>query len=314
MTAGPRVSVSVTTYNHERYIAQALDGVLMQETDFEYDVVVGDDCSTDGTRDIVLDYAARFPERVRPVLPEQNLGDGGKPMFIETIRHCRGALVAMLDGDDYWTAPDKLQRQVEFLDAHPDCSMVFHDALKVDESGARPPQPYSPENTPPLLTTADLLRGNPVASPTPMIRREVMTEFPQWYLDSPWGDWPLYLMAAECGQVGYVPEVMAVYRAHGAGAWSRVDGVQRAATVIAFYDTLDAGLRERHSVEIGHALAWRYSILARNYANVGHVGNACASLWRSLRLDPRARRTGYVELARTALGSCINRLVHRARE
>jgi len=107
------VSVLVTTYNHERYIAQALDSVLMQETDFDYEIVILEDCSTDATREIILAYQKRHPDKIRLRLAAQNQCSN-KP-FAEEFQASSSPYIAMLDGDDYWTSPEKLQKQVEFL-------------------------------------------------------------------------------------------------------------------------------------------------------------------------------------------------------
>ena len=96
-----KVSVCMITYNHERFIAQAIESVLMQETDFRVELVIGEDCSTDGTRAIVREFGERFPERIRLLLPEHNLGM--MPNFVATLSACRGQYVALLEGDDYWT-------------------------------------------------------------------------------------------------------------------------------------------------------------------------------------------------------------------
>ena len=113
--ADVKVSVAMITYNHERFIAQAIESVLMQQTDFAVELVIGEDCSTDGTRAIVRDYGERYPERIRLLLPEHNLGM--MPNFVATLKACRGQYVASVEGDDYWTDPHKLQKQVDFLES-----------------------------------------------------------------------------------------------------------------------------------------------------------------------------------------------------
>ena len=130
-----KVSVLVITYNHEKFIAQALDSVLMQETDFIYEIIVGEDCSSDQTRKIVLAYGEKYPDKVRLLLPEQNLGMMYN--FITTYRACRGQYIAILEGDDYWTSDRKLQKQVDFLDSHQDCTACFHNVNVVYESDSK---------------------------------------------------------------------------------------------------------------------------------------------------------------------------------
>src|SRR4051794_11773039 len=128
--AGPgpmKLTVAMITYNHEPFIAQALDSILMQQVSFDHEILIGEDCSTDRTREIVRAYRQRYPDKIRLQLPETNRGM--MQNFVAVLAAARGDYVALLEGDDYWTAPDKLARQVAYLDAHPECAICFHDAL-----------------------------------------------------------------------------------------------------------------------------------------------------------------------------------------
>jgi glycosyltransferase involved in cell wall biosynthesis len=224
-----RVSVLLTSFEHERYIAQALDGVLAQRgVDFE--LLVGDDASTDGTRAVIAEYARAHPGVIRTLLPQRNLGNGGKAIFSDLIELARGDYLAVLDGDDYWTAPDKLLRQVAYLDEHPECSMCFHDVLCVYEDGARADEPYNGPDQPAEVDVATLLDRCVVASCSPLFRRETISPLPPWYFQLPWGDWSLYFIAAGHGALRYLPDVMGVYRIHSAGmysALSRLEALER---------------------------------------------------------------------------------------
>ncbi|MEM6399437.1 MAG: glycosyltransferase family 2 protein, partial [Cyanobacteria bacterium P01_D01_bin.116] len=115
----PMVSVSLVTFNHEKFIAQAIESVLLQEVDFSYEIIIGEDFSSDKTREIVIEYQKQYPDIIRLILPEENLGYYGQKIFVQTLQACRGKYIALLDGDDYWTTPNKLQQQVDFLDNHP---------------------------------------------------------------------------------------------------------------------------------------------------------------------------------------------------
>ena len=120
----PKVSVVMITYNHEKFLGQAIEGVLMQETGFPVELVIGEDCSTDGTRRIALEYATKYPNVGRVLQPVRNLGVSRN--LAATLAACRGGYVAMCEGDDYWIHPDKLQKQVSFLDANPAYVMCCH--------------------------------------------------------------------------------------------------------------------------------------------------------------------------------------------
>lgn len=127
------VSVIVLTYNHEKYIRQALDGILMQKTSFRYEVLVGDDASTDGTSDIVREYAVRFPGVLQLYAQERNVGVSRNAYELLTV--ARGVYLATCEGDDYWTDSSKLQIQFDFLESHPGCSACTHDITIVGEDG-----------------------------------------------------------------------------------------------------------------------------------------------------------------------------------
>ena len=119
MSQQPDVSVAMMTYFHEKYIAEAIDSVLSQITTYTYEIVISDDGSADGTREILKDYAERYPSIIKIHFNERNLGISKNNY--ETRRRCRGRYIATLSGDDYWLDAHKLQTQVEYLDAHPDC-------------------------------------------------------------------------------------------------------------------------------------------------------------------------------------------------
>src|SRR6267154_2103125 len=132
-----QVSVVLITYNHEAYVAQAIETVMSQQTDFEYELIISEDCSTDRTREIIQEYQRRYPERIRLFLSEHNVNDNS--VWTRAWTAARGRYIATLDGDDYWTSPDKLQRQRNFLDVHKEYSACFHNADVVWEDNREPP-------------------------------------------------------------------------------------------------------------------------------------------------------------------------------
>jgi glycosyltransferase involved in cell wall biosynthesis len=234
------VSVLVTTYNHERYIAQALDSVLMQETDFDYEIVILEDCSTDATRQIVLAYQKRHPDKIRLRLAPQNECNS-KP-FVEEFLAAPSPYIAMLDGDDYWTSPKKLQKQVEFLNAHPECALCFHNALRIYEGENRAALPHNIAGQKRISAIEDIWEHNFIAGCTPMVRKNAVGTFPEWYHDLLWGDWPLYILCALHGKIGYIDEILGVYRIHSQGFWSRLNAIQKLEWWIAFYEAMNANL------------------------------------------------------------------------
>ena len=124
------VSIFCITYNHGKYIRQALDGILMQKTNFEYEVIIGDDCSKDNSRQIILEYKEKFGDKLKILFHEHNLGAIENVRIIES--YAKGKYVISLETDDYWTDPYKLQKQVDYLDAHPEVFAVAHRCQVVD--------------------------------------------------------------------------------------------------------------------------------------------------------------------------------------
>src|SRR5215208_3554649 len=155
------VSVSVITYNHERFIVQALESILIQKVNFKYEVIIGDDCSTDNTRKILEEYAVKYPDRIKLILHEKK-GEGipGKLNFISTIEAARGKYIALLDGDDFWTDESKLQKQVDFLEKNPGYSICFHKASILYDGTDTFSYRDVNKDTPASTSLYDLIKGN----------------------------------------------------------------------------------------------------------------------------------------------------------
>ena len=130
----PVLSVLLITYNHEKYISEALDSVLMQKTDFDYEIVIGEDCSADRTRQILDEYKKKYPDRIRLLYRSRNYGRPTLNVY-ETALSCKGRYIATLEGDDYWTDPDKLQKAVSYLESHPEYSGCANPSRLVGEGG-----------------------------------------------------------------------------------------------------------------------------------------------------------------------------------
>lgn len=214
-----KVSVCVITYNHEAFIAQAIESVLMQRADFAYELVIGEDCSTDGTRNIVQQYAEKYPEIIRPLFREENLGMHRN--FVDTLAHCQGEYVALLEGDDYWTDSYKLQKQAEFLDEHPEYVLVCGNALTIrEDEGYRvlrvaQNQPCSFD-----FGTRDLVIDYPFTTLTLMFRNGMVKQFPdEFYQSRSSGIRWLVLLLSLHGLCGYVNDTVGVYRIHSGGVY-----------------------------------------------------------------------------------------------
>ena len=267
--AGPiRVSVVVCTYNHEPFIDQALASVLGQDTSFGFEVIVSEDCSTDATRDIVLRWRDEHPDRIRLLLSERNLRSN--EVVARGFRAATGEYVALLDGDDYWTSPLKLQRQADFLDAHLECALCFHDAEVVDDAGnSIAGRRWTPVSQKTISTLEDIWFGNFIATCSTLFRRSALPDIPAWYADFfPITDWPLYILCAEHGDIGYVPEVMAAYRLHVRGLYSPLSADEKLRATDRFYRLMNERTAYRHNAVARRAhrrffLDWAHEHLAR---------------------------------------------------
>lgn len=223
----PKVSVSLITYNHERYIAEAIESVLMQRTNFPYELIIGEDESQDRTREIVKEYGARYPDRIRLHLHSRstNISYGGRPTgrhnFVNNLRSARGEYIALLDGDDYWIAPDKLQQQVDLLDSRPECSTCFHPVTRIDEGGRALSDALDVSDVKQTYTVYELLDRKFFANTASVLfRRGLFGEFPDWYFEAPVGDFPLHVLNGLSGDFAFIEKSMAAYRIHGASIWS----------------------------------------------------------------------------------------------
>lgn len=233
MSATPKVTVSITAYNHAPFLRQALDGALAQRTDFPVGILVGEDDSTDGTREIVREYAARHPDCITAYFHDSASKlriKGrltGRNNLAHNLRAARGEYIALLDGDDFWTDDTKLARQVAQLDADPTLSTSFHHALVVDEAGA-------PVETAPTIRTVkerytleEMIAGDFEAQTcTVLFRRSAIDPLPAWFFETPVGDFPLHVLNGHRGDFGFIDRTMGCYRVHAGGIWSGGRGTQ----------------------------------------------------------------------------------------
>ena len=215
---GPPVKVSVLclTYNHEAYIEETIAGFLKQDVNFSVEFLIADDCSNDRTPSIVAAAAAR-DNRIRPIYRNSNLGPGRN--FAELAACARGEYVALCEGDDYWTDPSKLRLQVEFLDENRDHSICFHPVLVLHQNSPEKNYVFPAREDGPSLP--QLVRANAIQTNSVMYRWRFPGGFPADYDPEVIPqDWHLHLLHAEVGKIGFIPEVMAVYRRHEQGMWA----------------------------------------------------------------------------------------------
>lgn len=259
----PKVSISLLAYNHEAFVAKAIESVLLQKVNFACEIVVGEDCSLDSTREIVLNYQKKYPDKIRVFLSKKPLNNrqSGRLNLIRNLKACRGEYVALLDGDDYWTSPHKLQKQVDYLDNHPTCAICFHDVFRLYEDGSE--QPWGlPSVQKERYILEDLLAGNFIPTCSTMFRNKLFDEFPEWYYEAAMGDWPLHILNAHYGDIGFIDEVMGVYRIHRGGIWSSKDTADLLHKSIRAAETIQQGLSSKHREKMENTIGhWYWKII-----------------------------------------------------
>ncbi|MEO7217057.1 MAG: glycosyltransferase [Gemmatimonadaceae bacterium] len=217
----PKVSVTVVTFNHEDFIGPCLESLVSQRTNFAFEVVVGDDASTDGTRQVIRKYAERYPRIVRPIYQERN---GGVRANLEAVmRAARGSYIAHVDGDDL-ALPGKLQRQADLLDSRPDVAVCFHNVRVFESVTGRDLGVFTSSSSPKMQTLDDIVRyGTVYSTSSKMCRRESLGTLTVDPNTTHILDWLLHIRSASTGGIAYIDEVLGAWRRH-AGGTTAADG------------------------------------------------------------------------------------------
>lgn len=230
MITEPLVSVSIITYRHGDFIRQCLESVLMQETSFPFEILLGEDESSDGTREICQEYAEKYPDLIRLFLHkrEDNLEIHGRATgrlnLLNNLQQAKGKYIALLDGDDYWTDPTKLQIQFDAMEADSGAMGSFHDCeiLNQETGSSRPRIGDRPIDTD--VDLGSLIRENNIPTASMFFRNTVdWYDLPDLFFDTIKGDYMVAIMVARKGPWKYLDEKMSVYRVHSGGQWSGVE-------------------------------------------------------------------------------------------
>lgn len=290
-----KVSVLMITYNHEKYIAQAVNSVLMQQVDFDYELVVGEDCSTDNSRNVLLSFQERYPDKIRLLSSETNVGVNRN--FIRTYRACPGQYIALLEGDDYWTSPHKLQQQVDFLENHSEFGGCFHNVQMYFEDETKSQRLMRPSDQPKIVTLKDLLAAKIIPTCAVMFRNGLFEGFPDWAFSLKMTDWLVYILTAQYGPFGYLDAVMATYRIHSGGVWSSMNYIQQLAADIEFLELLEDFLTVDYRNIIRDSISKRWAKVAATLVDqaiqcssidtaIEDLEQKSASLFADLELSP----------------------------
>jgi len=219
-----KVSVLIITYNHEKFIATAIESVLNQRTSFEIEIVVGEDCSTDGTRKILEEFQEKFPDKIKLLLHDKNVGMHRN--FEMVLTKCAGEYIAVLEGDDYWTDSLKLQRQVEFMEANPDCTECFHKVTVIYQDKSQQSHDFPVGVTKAKFNLEDVVSSFFIPTLSIMFKRSAIAKLPAVFYRITNPDWMIHVLCSEKGKVGFIDEVMGVYRVHSGGVWSGISRVK----------------------------------------------------------------------------------------
>lgn len=292
----PLVSVVCITYNHELYIRDALEGFLMQETDFPFEIIIHDDASTDRTAEIVQEYANQYPNLILPILQTENQYSKGKKASAICFARARGEYVAICEGDDYWIHPRKIQTQVESLRERKGCELSFHPAFERNEATGREKLIARHAKQDKVFSTSEVIRGGGGFCPTAslFLKRSVLENMPEWfYKKAPVGDYFWQVYGSLKGGANYQNEPMCVYRVHTNGSWSSrmfllEDYLRFNTSFIKALDDMNKNLNFFYSKEISfHKSLVLYS-LAKSFLKAKNINMFKKTISRSWKEKPFA--------------------------
>jgi glycosyltransferase involved in cell wall biosynthesis len=217
MIKKPKVSILCITYNQKDYIKQCIDSFLMQKTDFDFEILINDDASNDGTSEILKEYRAKYPDKIILNLQQENqYSKGIRNMMVRfLLPRAKGKYIAICEGDDYWTDKTKLQKQVDFLDSNPDYSVCFHPVRVFFENKEKEDYIF-PRDMTDGFTFESLLGANFIQTNSVMYRKQ---DYKGMAVDVIPGDWYLHIYHAKFGKIGFINQVMSDYRRHPGGIW-----------------------------------------------------------------------------------------------
>lgn len=219
----PMVTVRTSTYQHGLYIKDCIEGVLMQKTEFPIEFVIGEDFSTDGTREIVFDYAEKYPDIIRVITADYNVGskaNGGR-----CKRAARGKYMATCEGDDYWTDPLKLQKQVDFMEENAELSGCFH-ACKIEYQDSQR-EKIIRDKVKNIFDLGYYLERDIFATTGSLLYKRKISNTPKWTNNIFAGDFVIKYFILVDGNMGYIDDVMGVYRKGVPGSWSKQELTQK---------------------------------------------------------------------------------------
>ena len=268
----PVVSVAMTAFHSELWLSRALESVLQQRTAFPFEIVIGDDCSSDGTVKVMLAYQERHPGAIRALTRSTRLGM--QRNYFDTFAHCRGKYIAWLDADDYWTDPDKLARQVSLLEADPTVSVCAHFVRQVRSTGEVELE-RSPAMVPGRYSLKNIIRQNFIPSPSIMFRNGVQLQLPPEFFEiGGIVDWPILVQAALAGDIVLMDAIMADYVLTPGSAYMSKSVLHQEWLDLEFCEYMVKTLSSKWQRAVRASKGRRCEAIAYHLAKCGNFGEA----------------------------------------
>jgi len=217
------VSILCMTFNHELYIQEAINGFLMQETIYPFEVIIHDDASTDATASIAKSFADLYPNIVKLVVQKENQYSKGEKVGLIAFGYASGKYIALCEGDDYWIDPHKLQIQINEMMRNSECDISFHPAMRIDASGMNPSKETCRHKNATLVLPAEKIirnAGSYMPTASLMFKRKTFEDLPYWFYQVPVGDYFLQCLASINAGALYINRAMSVYRSNVPGSWT----------------------------------------------------------------------------------------------
>jgi glycosyltransferase involved in cell wall biosynthesis len=298
-------------FQQERLIAQAIESVLMQRTRFPFELVVSEDCSTDGTRCVISSYEQRYPGQVRLLAPHPRGNLGIVPNWIRAYAACRGEYTAALEGDDYWTDATKLQTQVDAMDAHQSWALCHHCVRYVHGDTSEALTLFPPEEHRGLSGFRQLLQTNFIQTCAVMFRRRLVLRLPDKMARLSLGDWPTCLLYAQHGDIGYIDRVMSNYRVHAGGTWSQSSMAKRTWRLAEMFGTVRECVGRENQRAVARRAYHAYIDAAKTAYRAGDLVSAVWGAVEAVKLVGLSDR-GVTQHISARLGGLLRAITRRA--
>lgn len=262
------IDIPMCVYNHGKYVEKAIEGVLNQKTNFGFRLIIGEDCSTDNSRELVKKYLPGNEDKLKVFFHERNIGAHANSKIL--FDACTSKYIALCDGDDYWVDENKLQMQVDFLENNPDFAICCHHIYLL--SGKKIVlHPFYTGTKEQTYTIEDLAKGNFISTPSVVYRNGLVKKTPDWINETPIGDYVYYMLNAQFGKIKYFPLPMAVYREHGTGTWGSLSQHKQHENMLKVLEKLIIELKSLP--EVVHNLQYQMALEKSNLAEFSLAEN-----------------------------------------